>query len=94
VGVSAGNRRLYPESKSHNFGAPKCSKKAMDKIFESISISIVPVVLAICYTIYSLAKLKRRGVHQEELKKWHELLEKGMITQSDYDTKKQRLLRE
>ena len=50
------------------------------------------IVAIICYTLYQICALKRNPNRYEELKTLHELREKGVITQQEFDDKKSELL--
>lgn len=67
----------------------------MDKIIDGIGSNIVPVVAIICYTIYAICSQRKEPAKSEkylELKLLNELREKGVITQEEFDAKKDELL--
>ena len=67
----------------------------MDKIIEGIGSNIVVVIAIVCYAIYEICALRKqptKAEKYEELKLLHDLLEKGVITQKEFDDKKSELL--
>jgi hypothetical protein len=67
----------------------------MDKIIESIGSNIVLVIGIICFTIYMIWEPREHPTKvekYEELRLLHELKEKGVITQEEFDEKKAELL--
>jgi hypothetical protein len=69
----------------------------MDKFIDSIGSNLLFMVAVICYTIYEICALKSRPTKSEryeELKSLHELREKGVITEAEFNEKKGDLLSE
>ena len=67
----------------------------MGKIIEAISSNIVIVIAIICYAIYEVCALRKQPTRAEkyaELKLLHELFQNGVITQAEFDSKKEELL--
>ena len=67
----------------------------METIIEGIGNNIVIVIAIICYAIYEICALRKQPTKvekYEELKLLHELCEKGVITQEEFDDKKSELL--
>ena len=63
----------------------------MDKIIESIGSNLVLVIGIVCFTIYMIWEPKEHPTKvekYEELSLLPELLEKGVITQQEFDEKK------
>jgi hypothetical protein len=69
----------------------------MEKILEGIASNIVVIVAIFCYAGYEICALKKKPTKSEryeELRTLHELREKGIITQAEFDEKKTILLEE
>ena len=69
----------------------------MDKIIETIGSNLLFIVAIVCYTIYQICALKKsptRSEKYEELKTLNELREKGVITEEEFNEKKDELLSE
>lgn len=67
----------------------------MDKLIEGIGSNIVVVIAIICYAIYEICALQKQPTKAEkyaELKLLHELLEKGIITQEEFNDRKGEIL--
>ena len=67
----------------------------MEKVIEAISSNLVIVIAIICYAIYEICALRKQPTRAEkyaELKLLHELLQNGVITQEEFDDKKEELL--
>ena len=67
----------------------------MEKIIDSIGSNLLFIVAVVCYTIYEIYALYKRPTKSEryeELKTLHELREKGVITEVEFNDKKGELL--
>ncbi len=67
----------------------------MDSIIEGIGSNIVMVIAIICYTVYEICALRKQPTKSDkyaELKLLNELREKDVITQQEFDAKKNELL--
>jgi uncharacterized protein with GYD domain len=54
--------------------------------------NIIWIVVVLCFTTYQIMALRKNPNRYEELKALHELKEKGVITQEEFDEKKSELL--
>ncbi len=67
----------------------------MDKFLEQLGGNIVFVTAIICFAIYKICALRKqptKAEKYEELKLLHDLREKGVNTQEEFDAKKSELL--